>query len=140
MAPVSKRLVRKATKKSADITTTPKHIHLGALGKMVADKKRLISARKEKISNLSPRTKRSLRSYVVHLKVVMESPLSDSMRNGHHSLSREATRYAIGDQNELAKNISSPNEFIVVKHPRARISLHRLSVIKGSDDEEENPF
>ena len=50
MAPVSKRLVRKATKKSVDITTTPKHIRPGALRQMVVDKKRLISVRKEEIS------------------------------------------------------------------------------------------
>ena len=107
---------------------------------MVADKKRLILARKEEISNLSPRKKRSLRSYAAPLKVVMESPLSNLARNGPHSLSREATPDAITYQNEPADYISSLNEFVVVKHPRARRSLCRMSMIEGSDDEEENPI
>ena len=48
MAPVSKRLVHKATKKSADITTTPKHIRPGALGQMAADKKKADFSKKRK--------------------------------------------------------------------------------------------
>ena len=106
----------------------------------MAYKKRLISARKEKNSNLNHRKKRSLGSYAAPVKVVMESPLSELARNGPYSLSREATPDAISDQNEPAEYISSPNEFIVMKHPRARRSLRRMSTIEGSDDEEENLF
>ena len=70
----------------------------------------------------------------------MESPLSESARNGLYSLSREATPNVGSDQIELAEYISSPNEFIVMKQPGARRSLRRMSTIEGSDDKEENPF
>ena len=54
------------------------------------------------------------------------------MRSGRRSLSREATP---GDENEPNHNIPSPDEFIVVKHPRARRSLRNITINEGSDDD-----
>ena len=70
MAPFKKRLVRKSTKNDAEVTNKSRHIPPGALGQLVVEKRRLISSGNRAIPS-SPRKKRSIRSYLVPLKVVM---------------------------------------------------------------------
>ena len=138
-----RRLVRKATSnEKADVEVSKQQVHIppGALGQLVAAKKRQMSSKigstkpVEYLLRSSPRHKKSLRSYATPLKIVIESPTVESRRSQHLLSSREPTPEDLSDENVPGQDMPSPEDFIVVKHSRAKRSLSRII----DDDSEED--
>ena len=143
MASSKRRLVRKATSnEKADVEVSKQQVHIppGALGQLVAAKKRQMSSKigstkpVEYLLRSSPRHKKSLRSYAAPLKIVIESPTVESRRSQHLLSSREPTPEDLSDENVPGQDMPSPEDFIVVKHPRAKRSLSHIV----DDDSEED--
>ena len=89
---------------------------------------------REYLLRSSPHHKKSLRSYAAPVNIIIESPTVEARRSQRLLSSRKPTLEDLNDENVPGQDMSSLEDFIVVKHPRAKRSLSHIV----DDDSEED--